>query len=225
MAPGTTSTSRFAASASSAVEKVPDGNPASTMSVARASPAMRRLRRRKRYGLGSSSHACSETTAPPSSTMRWNSPSCSAGYSRSHPPPRNATVRPPSSSAAACAAASQPRAPPDTTTMPRRAAKAAKRLAHPRPYGVALRAPTMAMPSWSAKGSPTTYSRSGGCATLSSAEGKPSPPRASTVRSPASALTIPPRAGGSRWPRTDGCAPRGRSPPCRLSCARARACA
>ena len=44
MAPGTTSTSRFAASASSAVENVPDGSPASTMSTARASPAMRRLR-------------------------------------------------------------------------------------------------------------------------------------------------------------------------------------
>ena len=47
MEPGTTHTSRPAARASSAVEKVPDGSPASTMSVARDMPAMSRLRSRK----------------------------------------------------------------------------------------------------------------------------------------------------------------------------------
>ena len=47
IAPGTTSTSRFEESASSAVENVPEGSPASTMSVARERPAMMRLRARK----------------------------------------------------------------------------------------------------------------------------------------------------------------------------------
>ncbi len=46
MEPGTTNTSRPAARASSAVEKVPDGSPASTMSVARVMPAISRLRSR-----------------------------------------------------------------------------------------------------------------------------------------------------------------------------------
>ena len=50
MDPGTTSTSRFAAKASSAVEKVPDGRPASTINVARARPAMRRFRSPERIG-------------------------------------------------------------------------------------------------------------------------------------------------------------------------------
>ena len=79
MAPGTTSTSREAESASSAVENVPDGSPASTMSVARASDAMSRLRRRKVHPSGWNPQGFSDTSAPPPSTMRRNSPACSRG--------------------------------------------------------------------------------------------------------------------------------------------------
>ena len=50
IAPGTTNTSLFAAKASSAVENVPDGKPASTIRVARAKPAMSRFLNRKVYG-------------------------------------------------------------------------------------------------------------------------------------------------------------------------------
>ena len=133
MAPGTTHTSRPASSASSAVENVPEGSPASTMSVARESPAMSRLRARKAWGWGGKSHSCSETTAPPAATMRWKSPAFSAGYSWLQPPPRKATVGAPAARAASWATASQPRAPPEMMATPRSAAAAAKRLAQPRP--------------------------------------------------------------------------------------------
>ena len=83
--------------------------------------------------MGGNSHGFSDTTAPPPSTMRWNSPKCSAGYSMSQPPPRNATVGAPAARAASWATESQPRAPPDMMAMPRSAANVAKRLAQLRP--------------------------------------------------------------------------------------------
>ena len=79
MAPGTAHTSRSASSASSAVENVPDGSPASTISTAWAKPAIRRFLSRNVYGRGAKSHGCSDTTAPPASITRWKSPRCSAG--------------------------------------------------------------------------------------------------------------------------------------------------
>ena len=77
--PGTARTSLPAASASSAVEKVPDGNPASTMSVAADKLAMRRFLARKAYGTGGNVQSRSETTAPPLSMIDWKSAAFSAG--------------------------------------------------------------------------------------------------------------------------------------------------
>ena len=59
----------------------------------------------------------------------------------------------------------------EITATPRSAAKRANRDAHPRPYGVALRAPTTATPSESAATLPTTYRRAGGSASASNAAG------------------------------------------------------
>ena len=77
--PGTARTSLPTASASSAVEKVPEGSPASTMSVAAERLAMRRFLARKAYGTGGNVQSRSETTAPPPSMIDWKSAAFSAG--------------------------------------------------------------------------------------------------------------------------------------------------
>ena len=104
---------------------------------------MTRLRAGKRHGAGSTPGAYSDTMSPRSITRRASS-AWAAGYTRSTPQPRTATVVPPASIAPRCASPSTPRARPLTTTRPAAASSRPSVLATEAPYGEHERAPTIA---------------------------------------------------------------------------------
>src|SRR5690606_5880427 len=115
--PGTAMTGRPSRRAHAAVLRAPLRQPASTTTVPADNAAISRLRARNRYRAGVVPGGYSLTTRP-DSEIRRNIVACAAGYARSTPQARIATVVPPTPSAARCAAASTPKAAPDTTVHP-----------------------------------------------------------------------------------------------------------
>ena len=142
--PGTMWRPRPCSSAQAAVVRAPLLAPASTTTVASASPLMIRFRRGNVPRFGAVSGGNSLITAPPWATIARASPRCEAGYSRRCPPPMTATVVPPARSVAAWAAASIPSARPETTVTSRPAIASAILPLVARPTAVGRRVPTMA---------------------------------------------------------------------------------
>ena len=164
--PGTANTARPCSIAQSAVMRAPLRAPASTTTVASASPAMILLRRGKPAGSGRASGGSSAITAPPVRTISRASVSCTAGYRCAWPLPRTATVIPLHSRAPAWADPSMPTASPETTVPP------------PPPARHRC-APPSAAPRSSAAGVPTTATT----LVASSAAGSPATNRTGGVRS------------------------------------------
>ena len=142
----------------------PDRCAASTTTVARASPAITRLRCRNRGRVGwlpAAAHSPGSRRSRRFGRAGWR---CPWGSRTSTPQASTPTVLPPTTRAPRWAAASMPYAPPETTTPPRLATRSRSHWRRAARSAVAARAPTTATDRTAAsrRSPPTTNSPTGG---------------------------------------------------------------